>query len=78
MRTIRASEIGAFIYCQRAWQYQQQGYESENQEELAIGSEIHYRHGRAVLVSGCLKAAAYLALLAALALLAIYLTGQVL
>jgi hypothetical protein len=78
MRTIRASEIGAFIYCQRAWRYQQQGYESENQAELASGSEIHHRHGRAVLVSGCLRTAAYLALLCALALLAIYLTGKIL
>lgn len=75
MRTIRASEIGAFLYCQRAWRYQLQGYESENQADLASGSEIHYRHGQAVLVSGCLRTAAYLALLGALALLAIYLTG---
>ena len=78
MRTIRASEIGAFIYCQRAWLYQQQGYESENQDELASGSEIHYRHGQAVLVSGCLRTAAYLVLLGALVLLVIYLTGKIL
>jgi hypothetical protein len=76
-RTIRASEIGAYLYCRRAWWYQKQGRPSQNQVEMAAGSELHYRHGRSALRLGCLRYAAYALLLLALALLAIYLTNQV-
>ena len=77
-RTIRASEIGEYIYCRRAWRYHQEGYETENQAELAGGSQLHERHGRAVLLGGCLGILAYALLLAALALVAIYFTGRLL
>jgi CRISPR/Cas system-associated exonuclease Cas4 (RecB family) len=40
-RTIRASEIGAFLYCRRAWWYQRQGFKPMNQEALDVGSEFH-------------------------------------
>lgn len=78
MRTIRASEIGAYLYCHRAWWYQVQGYEPANQAELSGGTELHYRHGRSVLISSCLQLAAYGLLLAALVILAIYLTNRLL
>jgi CRISPR/Cas system-associated exonuclease Cas4 (RecB family) len=78
MRTIRASDIGAYVYCQRAWWYQERGYESGNQEEMAMGSEMHYQHGRRVMVSGCIQMAAYGLLLIALVLMAVYVTGRVL
>jgi hypothetical protein len=76
MKIIRASEIGTFLYCQRAWWYQKRGIESENQAELKGGSELHYQHGRSVLVGGCLRTLAYLLLLLSLALLVAYLTQQ--
>ncbi|HEX7974503.1 MAG TPA: hypothetical protein VF498_08860 [Anaerolineales bacterium] len=76
MRTIRASEIGTYLFCQRAWWYQKRGLPSENQTELASGSELHYRHGRAVLTTGCLRGVAYGLLLLALVLLAVYVTGK--
>lgn len=78
MKTIRASEIGAFLYCQRAWWYQKQGLRSENQVELTGGSELHSRHGRAVLRAGCLRILASASLLLALALLAVYWTLRLL
>jgi CRISPR/Cas system-associated exonuclease Cas4 (RecB family) len=76
MRVIRASEIGSYLYCQRAWWYQQQGIETENQQEMAAGSGIHRQHGRSVAASGCLRYAAYALLLAALVLFAIYFLEQ--
>ena len=76
MRTIRASEIGSYLYCQRAWWFQRQGYISENQAELAGGSVLHYRHARRVMVSGFLRLLAYILLLLALVILTIYISGK--
>jgi len=72
MRTIRASEIGLFQYCQRAWWYHSQGIETGNQAELTAGSQLHRQHGRRVFISGLLRGAAILLLLAALVLLAVW------
>jgi hypothetical protein len=74
MRTIRASEIGTFLFCRRAWWFQQQGEPSQNQAELAGGSEFHHRHGRQVLRAGLLRAAGWLLLALGLILLAVALT----
>jgi hypothetical protein len=76
IRTIRASELGAYLYCQRAWWYQRSGQASENLADLAAGEELHYQHGKAVVESGCLRALAYALLLLAIGLAAAYLAGQ--
>jgi len=78
MKTIRASEIGSYLYCQRAWWYQRQGVETGNLSELAGGNELHKQHGKRVLVSGCLRTAAYLLLLGALILATIAVVNAVL
>ena len=78
MRTIRASEIGAYLYCQRAWWYQRQGYASENQQSLAGGRELHDFHGQKVMKAGCLNILAYCLLLTAVVLAAVYLILQAL
>ncbi len=72
MKTIRASEIGSYLYCRRAWWYRRNGYESANQVELAAGTELHRAHGRTVIAAGLIRSVAWLVLLAALALLAVY------
>jgi len=76
MRTIRASEIGTYLYCRRAWWYQSQGAPSQNQSELAGGSIYHHRHGRQVIRAGLLRLAGWILLLVALILLAAALTLQ--
>jgi len=76
LRTIRASEIGSYLYCRRAWWYQRQCIESQNQSEISLGSEMHHRHGRAVLVNSCLRTTAYLLLFTGLVMITIYLVGQ--
>ncbi|MGW8143514.1 MAG: hypothetical protein ACWGN2_03920 [Anaerolineales bacterium] len=77
MSTIRASEIGTYVFCQRAWWYQKKGYSSNNTSELAAGTKVHIQHTRLVMVSGCLRVLAYSVLITAIVLLAIYLTGRI-
>jgi hypothetical protein len=76
MRTIRASEINAFLYCQRAWSYQLQGKESSNQIELEAGRKLHSGHYRSVARIGCVRIMAYLLMLLAMILLAIVFTNR--
>ncbi len=78
MRAIRASEIGAYLFCKRAWWYQQQGIQSENEAELSSGSGFHRAHGRRVLTARLAQAAGWIILLAALALAAAALTSMLL
>lgn len=77
MRTIRASEISTFLFCQRAWMYGNQGVRSENMVKMALGTEIHVEHGRAVMAAGLLRFLAFGLLLAALILAAIHFTIQI-
>jgi CRISPR/Cas system-associated exonuclease Cas4 (RecB family) len=78
MSIIRSSDIGNYLYCRRAWWYRKQGYESENQAELAAGTEIHRQHGRKVVASGLTRSLALLLLFAALVLLVAYCTARIL
>ena len=76
MKPIRASEVGSYLFCARAWKYHQQGVESSNQAEMTAGAELHRSHGRSVLASGLTRLLAVLLLLAALALLAAFCTAR--
>ena len=78
-RNIRASEIVEFLYCQRAWWYTQQGFQSEEaQGRLALGNQFHGRHGRAVIMTGCLRTLGYVFLAAAFVCSIAYLTSLLL
>lgn len=76
MQVIRSSDIGNYLYCRRAWWYRRQGFESENQAELASGTELHRKHGRKVLAAGLMRSLGFLLLLLALVLLVAYCTMQ--
>ena len=78
MRTIRASDIGTYLYCRRAWWYRKQGVESDNQSELATGTALHRQHGRKVLAAGLTRTFGLLLLLLALVLLTAYLVTALL
>lgn len=78
MRIIRASEIGTYLYCKRAWSYHNQGFEPQNKIELSEGSAFHQEHGKQVLMAGVLRVIAWLVLAAALVLVVIWLTLQIL
>jgi len=51
-----------------------QGVQSQNQTELASGSEFHRRHGRSVMTASLLRAAGWLLLLFAVLALVVGLT----
>jgi CRISPR/Cas system-associated exonuclease Cas4 (RecB family) len=78
MPVIRASDIGSYLYCRRAWWYRKQGVESENRAELAAGTDLHRRHGRKVLAASLLRGLAMFLLLVALVLLTAYFIMRVL
>jgi len=77
MSIIRSSDIGNYLYCRRAWWYKKQGFESENQTELAAGTELHRRHGRKVLASNLTRILGLILLFAALIVLVAYCTMQI-
>ena len=73
MRIIRASEVGTYQFCNRAWWYQLQGYEPENQLALNKGQDYHNKHFLTVTSIGCLQAIAYGLFLVAILACLIYL-----
>lgn len=77
MHPIRASEIGSYIYCARAWWYRRQGWEAEDKAELTAGTELHRAHGRSVMAAGLTRTLALILLLAALALLVAFCTARI-
>ncbi len=76
MKTIRASEIGSYLYCARAWAYRQQGLESSNQVEMTSGTELHRQHGRTAIASGLTRTLAVILLLVAVVLVVAYCTAR--
>ena len=66
MRKVRASELGSFNYCQRAWWYQQQGLPSGNQTAMDAGSHEHREHSRGVKLAVFYQWAAVILLVLAL------------
>lgn len=72
-RLIRASEVGEYVYCRRAWWLGRVvGLEPAGRDRRARGVALHARHGRRVRLSNALliAAALTLALAAMLILLA--------
>jgi len=68
-QVIRASELGQYAYCARAWWLGRVlGYRSANLENMAAGEAAHVRHGQKVVSYNRLRRWAYVSL--ALALLA--------
>lgn len=69
MKPIRASDIGSYLYCRRAWWYRLSGQESANQAEMAAGTELHRRHGRTVMSANMQQLLAMIILLVACVML---------
>ncbi len=70
-RVIRASELGQYAYCARAWWLQTiRGIPPANTRDLQQGEATHRRHGQTVWLAGALRWAA-IGLLALAILLAL-------
>lgn len=70
---ISASEVGSYIYCNRAWWYKRiDGRESRNITEMQLGTRQHGRHAWIVKGVGQLEKFAYLLIALALFLIIIY------
>jgi hypothetical protein len=75
-RFVNASEVGTYLFCKRAWRFQQQGAPSAREPERAAGTAYHIQHGKRVaageragrLVSALLLVAIVLLLLGLLGL----------
>lgn len=48
---IRASDIGLYVFCARAWRLKADGYQSRNIAEMVAGTEAHQAHGARVVAS---------------------------
>ena len=77
MSITRASDIGNYLYCRRAWRYRRDGVESANKIELAAGTELHRQHGRKTLSAIMLRTLGLILLLASILLLVAYCTAQI-
>ena len=63
--TIRASEVGNYLYCRRSWWYQRQGVRSANTEQLARGDAAHAAYGREAQQAQRLRGLAFVLILIA-------------
>lgn len=69
LSVIRASEIGEYVYCARAWWlHRVLELEPEGRERRERGTILHQRHGRAVAGSRVLLIMAFILLFIALVL----------
>lgn len=67
---IRASEVGEYIYCARAWWLRRvAGLEPAGRARREHGTALHRRHGRAVVGSRALLLVAAALVIAALVLI---------
>lgn len=74
-RIIRASEIGQYRYCARAWWLGSvMGVPSANTRELSQGEAAHQQHGHVVWLSSALRVAAIGLALLAIAMLILFVT----
>jgi CRISPR/Cas system-associated exonuclease Cas4 (RecB family) len=76
-RIIRASEIGQYIFCARAWWLGAvEGVPSAHREEMDAGESAHRQHGRRVRAAVILSRLAWALLALALFLAVLALLGR--
>ena len=74
-RWIKASELGEYLYCHRAWWYRVQGMETANVQELVRGTSAHEQHGRGNRSVSWQRSLGFILVVAAFTLVFIQLIG---
>ena len=70
MQIIRASEVGEYVYCARAWWLRRvAGLQPAGGARRELGTALHVRHGRTVALSRALVIAGVALAVVAVALL---------
>lgn len=74
-KSIRASEVGEYVYCARAWRLRREGFgpSAAGRERLDAGTRWHLAHGSGVRRARLLRRLSTAALLVAVALAAFFL-----
>ena len=78
MRTIRASEIGTYLFCARAWWHRRNGTPSLNETIMQEGTAHHEQHGARIARAGIAQRAGVLVLLLVVILIVVGITMAVL
>jgi hypothetical protein len=74
---IRASEIGDYVFCRRAWWLKRmRGVASQNVRQLQAGTRHHQRHGQLVWRADLARRVAYVFVFCAVALLVFQLLSR--
>ena len=71
-KIISASEIGQYVYCNRAWWYGRLGHANSNTRALERGTRAHVWHGRGILALQWLAALAALLMIGGVVWAAFY------
>jgi len=74
MRTIRASEIGTYLFCARAWWHQRNGTSSLNEGVMREGTTHHEKHGAKVATAGIVQRVGVIILVLAVLLIVVGIT----
>ena len=76
-RIIRASELGQYSFCAKAWWLGSvEGVPSANIREMDAGTSEHERHGRTVWLSAWLSRAGWICLALGLFMLTLFLVTR--
>ena len=52
---IRASDIGLYVFCARAWRLKADGYASQNVAAMEAGTAAHHAHGASVVATNRMR-----------------------
>ena len=73
---IRASDLGLYVFCARAWRLKSEGYESQNRAEMAAGTRAHQGHGARIAIYDLARRLSLALFALALVLLALWLLAH--
>jgi hypothetical protein len=74
---INASDVGTYLFCNRAWAFERQGAPSEREPERARGIAYHEQHAQNVVIAENTKGMSSIVLVAGIILISLALLALV-